>query len=256
MTNDMIEAYSPSGWRSDIVYEQSNTEKLMEEALNKKLVVIDDGKMVSTAVFKKDTNAIVEEIHNEFNTVGERILQVAKQWTEEPTPEQKAEIDKVKRLKKLGFTKAANTQDVKLQNIINKVETAEKLAADVMYYQRLYPLNRFITETAIEIICKKYNLIFGGSDRYKGDIPEKNLIEIENFKMNSNDDRNSGRGMDMSICAPQSDMIIKSFEKVEGHKIVNVPDPVVLQKVDGGYLIVSAWGEEAEDDMVKNGVNN
>lgn len=33
---------------------------------------------------------------------------------------------------------------------------------------------------------------------------------------------------------------------------VNVPDPVVLQPVKGGFLIVCAWGEEASDEIVVN----
>ena len=35
-------------------------------------------------------------------------------------------------------------------------------------------------------------------------------------------------------------------------KTVNIPDPVVLQPVCGGYLIVCAWGDEASDEIVVN----
>ena len=41
--------------------------------------------------------------------------------------------------------------------------------------------------------------------------------------------------------------------------MVNIPeliDPVVLQRVVGGYLILSAWGPEASDPIVVNEINN
>ena len=43
------------------------------------------------------------------------------------------------------------------------------------------------------------------------------------------------------------------FQK-EALKIV--PDPVVLQPVRYGFLIVTAWGDEASDEMVVNPRNN
>lgn len=58
------------------------------------------------------------------------------------------------------------------------------------------------------------------------------------------------------ICAPQKDMKIESWERVEGHKIVHVPDPVVLHPVKHGYLIVTAWGDESSDELVVNQTNN
>lgn len=36
----------------------------------------------------------------------------------------------------------------------------------------------------------------------------------------------------------------------------NVPDPVVLQQVKGGYLIITAWGDEASDENVVNQLFN
>jgi hypothetical protein len=54
------------------------------------------------------------------------------------------------------------------------------------------------------------------------------------------------------ICAPLKDMEIPKNKKLVGHKIINIPDPVVLQPVRGGYLIVCAWGNESSDEMVVN----
>ena len=41
--------------------------------------------------------------------------------------------------------------------------------------------------------------------------------------------------------------------KLYGHLLrKHIPDPVVLQPVKGGYLIITAWGDEASDEIVVN----
>lgn len=56
------------------------------------------------------------------------------------------------------------------------------------------------------------------------------------------------------ICAPVKDMDISGLELVEGYKLQrkHIPDPVVLQPVKGGYLVVTAWGDEASDPIIVN----
>lgn len=54
------------------------------------------------------------------------------------------------------------------------------------------------------------------------------------------------------ICAPLKDMDIPLTHKLYEYKIEHIPDPVVLQPVNGGYLIVCAWGDEASDEIVVN----
>jgi hypothetical protein len=56
---------------------------------------------------------------------------------------------------------------------------------------------------------------------------------------------------DLLICAPISEMSVDDF-KVTKH----IPDPVVLAKCEGGFLIVTAWGVEASDPIVVNEINN
>lgn len=58
------------------------------------------------------------------------------------------------------------------------------------------------------------------------------------------------------ICAPKKDMNLKGlsklgvfFSSLTSH---TVPDPVVLKSVKDGYLVVTAWGEEASDPIVVN----
>lgn len=62
------------------------------------------------------------------------------------------------------------------------------------------------------------------------------------------------------IAAPAKDMDTSKLTQQNGHwfkaKQVHIPDPVVLQPVRGGYLIVTAWGDEASDPLVVNSQNN
>lgn len=62
----------------------------------------------------------------------------------------------------------------------------------------------------------------------------------------------------LKICAPVKDMDIKGLELVEGYKLEkkHIPDPVVLQPVKFGFLILTAWGDEASDPLVMNETMN
>jgi hypothetical protein len=62
--------------------------------------------------------------------------------------------------------------------------------------------------------------------------------------------------MELKICAPLKDMEIPAHKEVKGYKIQDIPDPVVLQPVKGGYLIICAWGNESSDPIVVNEINN
>jgi hypothetical protein len=61
---------------------------------------------------------------------------------------------------------------------------------------------------------------------------------------------------ELLICAPKKDMNMKGLSKVGAMfamlVTVQVPDPVVLKPVKGGYLVVAAWGDEASDPIVVN----
>jgi ABC-type molybdate transport system permease subunit len=49
-------------------------------------------------------------------------------------------------------------------------------------------------------------------------------------------------------------MDITGLELTEGYKLTKkfIPDPVVLQPVRGGFLLVTVWGDEASDELVVN----
>lgn len=64
--------------------------------------------------------------------------------------------------------------------------------------------------------------------------------------------------LEFVIAAPAKDFNITNRDEIKEFKIMNkpVPDPVVLAPVNGGYLIVTAWGDEASDPIIQNEINN
>lgn len=262
----------------------------------------------------------VEVIHNEFFTAADSILHEAGCLLREL---EEKDLTKGKRLAAIGFGKTMEA--VVAVEAENKLATTKEIADLVLYYRVNYPNNKFITEGQVKQICEKYRLVFGGISLYKGFVPEKKLIEIENFQLKEIDrfdiskpiyfvttdngskdwsiidiqdsdfasevvkkyintsyhyvehtcpSLNNGKGKVVShlaqpellndmvgfkICAQLKDMEIEMSSIKEGYKVykeISVPDPVVLQPVKGGYLIVCAWGDEASDEIVVNEINN
>lgn len=65
-------------------------------------------------------------------------------------------------------------------------------------------------------------------------------------------------GQSLQIIAPPN-KIDMTGKEVHGNKVydkVEIKDPIVLQPVAKGYLIITAWGFEAEDEDVVNPVKN
>lgn len=223
----------------------------------------------------------IEQIHHEFEIAGELILQEAIRII------QSTKIDnllKVDRLKKLGFTSA---EEVKMATEkIKQVEVSQSLAEKIQYYQFKYPLLKFITLEQLQNICSKYNLAYGEVSLYKGFVPDKNLKIIEEVyskidekdcqeKIGSISTHGSNKGQvewdggnsasrykniykefktihPLIIAAPKNDFNMEGME-VKNYAITKrIPDPVVMQPVIGGYLILTAWGDEASDENVVN----
>lgn len=221
-------------------------------------------------ITKTNYPTVVDEIHNEFFSAGENILQEATCLLQEL--EQK-DLAKGKRLAALGF---GNTREAVVAiETENKLATTKEIADLVMYYRVNYPNNKFITEQQVKQICEKYSLICGETSMYKGFVPENKLKIIENFKVNDSDigiakawydsdpylsctfdvnklPKHYKKEKELKICAPLKDMNIPKGKEVKGYKVQNIPDPVVLQPIRGGYLIVCAWGDEASDEIVVN----
>lgn len=234
----------------------------------------------STKATAANTSEIVKQIHNEFNTAADRLLEEAKAIIANETVDEGIELKK-----KLGFTQSKGINEYN----DNKARAASlrNTSNDILYFQTAYPKYKYITEDSISKICAKYGLVFGESGQYKGDIPTKNLLEIADFDMNNikpgdrryenswgeivgrlaflssinrkltDDDYQSHPVSSFKICAPIKDMDISGHTLKDGYKLErNIPDPVVLFPVRSGYLIISAWGDEASDEIIVNQKNN
>lgn len=295
-----------------------------EAILNKEAIIADMPKSVSKALYPKE----VLEIHNEFETAADKLLLEANSIITEAASKN---VTKVNRLQALGFKQVKEVEE--LTPLLKQAELSKEQVELVAYYKREYPFNKFITEEQVKHICHRYNLVCGDVSRFTGFVPEKNLKEIEDFKLkdkeanvligsnglifenaeirrggsyyhiytkNSNSKGisafQSGDGIafygkdhsnlfgykllpenvdhlgadldfarsftiennTLKICAPVKDMNISGLELKEGYKLEkkHIPDPVVLQPVKGGYLVLTKWGQEAEDPILLNEINN
>lgn len=216
---------------------------------------------------------IEQELQDDFTSIQEALLSEAKSILKKEYS--KEEIEVLSSTKKLGF---GNSVEVKA------FEDWEK-AKRVDYYSSTYPLYKFITEGAVKAVCKKYGLLLAVAGDYKGDIPFENQKAIVNFRVHEDDLPGLGttgvwlhavlrnypgnydytdpeenpkekdaspmkRAKNLKIIAPPSKLKMKG-KKVKGHCLIQ-KDPIVLQPVNDGYLIVTAWGFEANDDSIKN----
>lgn len=242
----------------------------------------------------KTNNKLVEEIHKSFYTEVDRLLCAAKIANSLKSDCQEL-IDKSIRLKAVGFENAKDVVDAqpeidRLAKLEKENEQKEILVEAINYFTQKYPQYKFITKASVSSICEKYGLVYGDAKSYIGTIPEKNLQHIECFKVSEEDQccryheifegfsdtvrkeydyttaevyrsRNNigfNGPIQLQIVAPQKDFDMKN-KKVVNNKIVPL-DPVVLKPVVYKdrcyYLIVTAWGLEAGDELVVNANHN
>lgn len=127
---------------------------------------------------KSKTEVTIQEIHNRFERAANTALEEAKNILAQPIPvdEEKAQL-----MHALGFS---GTKDAKILEEDKKQKSeAEIRAKTVMKYQQIYPHLKFIFIDQVKEICEKYGLVCGTINLYKGDIPMKNLQEIEGFSL-------------------------------------------------------------------------
>lgn len=213
----------------------------------------------------------IEQIHHEFEIAGELLLQEAIRIIQSTKIDN---LQKVDRLKKFGFTSAEEVKTA--ADKIRQIEVSQSLAEKIQYYQFKYPLLKFITLEQLQTICNKYNLAYGEVSLYKGFVPDKNLKIIEEIfpKIDEKDcemkvgsigtygKREGGVEWDggesaerysniykkfkvthpLIIAAPKNDFNMEGMEIKRYAITKSIPDPVVLQPVFGGYLIITAWG--------------
>lgn len=125
----------------------------------------------------------VEEIHQAFDTAGENAFLEAKSILAKITSNAKQE--NVELLKKLGFSNAAMVTE---QASVNKTIAENQFKVKIVErYTQAYPQYKFIFIDQVVELCKKYGLLCAPVGMYKGNVPTKNLKEIEAFKVKDDD---------------------------------------------------------------------
>jgi hypothetical protein len=281
--------------------------RLKDAIFNKESIMQELPKIVNKLYPKE-----VLEIHNEFNIAADNLLLEANSIIAEAKSK---DIEKVNRLEALGFKQVK--QVVETKPLLEQAKLSQEQIEAVNYYKREYPFNKFITNKQVEDICKKYGLVCGDVSLFKGFVPEKNLKEIEKFKLKdkeknvliasngwvfknaeikkknsywhiykrnetdkfryafqsndginfyANDTHNifgyshinNGRNFtiennSLKICAPLKDMDTTGMDLTDGYKLEKkfIPDPIVLQPVEFGFLILAMWADETFDPFTE-----
>ncbi len=252
-----------------------------------KVLVIKDNTTLSKTLSNLYPKEVLE-IHNEFETAADKLLMEANSIIDLAATK---DVIKVGRLEKLGFKQAAQVTELKpiikqaalskeqlelLQYYSfnypnNKFITEEQVktichkynlvCGDVSRFTGFVPEKNLKQTESFKLKNQDsliiYEYYYGSSWGLVSDwmkkFPEHNL----DYFIRHKGDTNKLREIEISlqICAPIKDMDISGLELKEGYKLekkIEIPDPVVLQPVKGGYLILTAWGDEASDPLVVN----
>jgi len=227
--------------------------------------------------------SIDQQIYKDVYSAQELLLAEANIILSKPTGYNEDRYKRLHEMYRLGFSNAAEVKEFKEMDIRRKDQ--EILKEKIEYYKQEYPLNKFISEDIVKTICEKYNLLLTTVRDYVAEIPEKNQDEIISFRIRRKDVREPHEiyrrmalmpryhfqgfnnvkhdiafenekvtGQQLLIMAPAHKVNIKGKTK-DGY-ILKIKDPIILQPVDKGYLIVSSWGFEAGDELVVNSTNN
>lgn len=189
-----------------------------------------------------DKPAVAEKEKKQVSPI--KALELTKAEFEKQLKEVSAEagvIDtsKVNRLKRLGFTGSKGYAPV--ADHLEKVrKLTEEQEAKNYYFKKYGKL--FLTFDEAYNLCRKYELIQAPVSRFLGDVPDDVMDIIEDFKLKKEDVRQDFDG-GLEIIAPEN-MIDKQDHRVVDYKLVPDDDPIVLQPVMYGYLVLVAWGDE------------
>lgn len=272
--------------------------KTNNEALDKDEVFdIEDAERAVAEEKEEEIGDVVTaaQVHRDFmNEVNNIIIRTKNmEGLDEDTVKAKEKADE---LENMGFGKSDNYRKLKdkkeqAENVEIRNEEKKELKKVIQYFYKKYPFYKLITKSSIDYLCNKYGLLHANANDFTGEIPEKNIEEIKNFKVDNKDKsyllvgdrvRNEGQrfyvdhgeynrcwnegfrrndykflGASFEIVAPKDELDMRG-KRIRGNDLEEQPppDPIVLQPVmynnNKYYLIVTAWGDEASDPEVVN----
>ena len=217
-----------------------------------------ENKGISTLV--KNDVSIDAQIYNDVYSAQELLLQEAKSILEKAIDVNEEKYVLLEEMNRLGF---ANAEEVKVfTDYKEKMKKQTDISEAIEYYKKTYPLNKFINEESVNVICKKYGLVLSTVNNYIAEIPLKNQKEIISFRVKEKDVRfpyevmrtfrpilmslrHRGMTMDIKevdenkICGKDSLIIAPKhkFKKgfVQEGNIMKIDDMIVLKSVRLGY---------------------
>jgi len=243
---------------------------------------------------KKQYPKVVEDIHNEFNIAGENLLKEAKDIIASIRIENEGKVDDLKSYgfsstKEVVHTEKERDKKQKKEKLANALEyynihfpmykfITQDMALKICEKYNLVlgdvgQFTGFVPENNLRQIKKFFetenelNTIY--YEHYAGMWRDSILTKEKYLEGQRRKDEYGGtfanfhygtRKNELQIAAPLKDM------KKEGYKLSGriftkeIPDPVVLAPVKYGdvglYCIVTAWGDEASDEIVVNETSN
>lgn len=126
------------------------------------------------------------------------------------------------------------------------------------HYALRYPNYKFIPHEALQHVATKYGLLVRGTSHFTGPIPPANIREMQRFLATvvvQPDDYNESLYFERFLIAAPRDQFVAEPQRSWPSEWL-LDDPLVLQPVQGGYLVITAWGDEAADPDVLNERNN
>ena len=163
----------------------------------KKKPSVEPGVAVYETPDLSEDQRLIDEIHNEFDTAPQRILDQAldiiNKESDVKVELQSKIVEKALRLKTLGFEKNALVHNLthterEIKKSEGLIDMSAAMAHMVKYYTSTYPFLKFLPESELDRICDKYGLVYAPVKHYKMPVPEKNLREIENAQPLKSDD--------------------------------------------------------------------
>ena len=240
----------------------------------------------AVAVAEKSSQDIIREIHNEFDTSVERLLKQAKELAAGYNEEH------YEQLTKLGFHSSKNVVGMWaaraavsnaelalvyqqrypfnkfiIQDEVSKIcEKYNLICGSVGDFTGSIPSKniremvnfKLKDEDCQEIPVKRYSSKMMHNS-YTTEYHEESNTGIRGYinkgslyKVDDENKKSVFIPAPLRICAPITDFNMRN--KTVGKDYMIVDDPIVLQPIKGGYLIVTKWGLEASDPLIINNI--
>lgn len=242
-----------SGWL-DVLAELPNFNRNRFQSTNSRIM--------AEQTFSKE--AVIErprvsaaQIHNElFATADDLLVDVEDFSLSAPLQSQR-----IKTLKAMGFT--VQQEVVAHEKAVDEFEKEKRRHTQrfndhksALRYRLMFPNYKFIGQAGLVRVCAKYGLEIRPTEEFIGTIPDKNVADMARFREQLQNSKHKNEVLDYGIAAPAEQFIERRYmggtmTEAE-YKQWLIDDPIMFCSVKGGFLIITAWGDEAKDPDVLN----